>query len=124
MAACGARRVSIDGDECYALRYDPADADSTMFPIAVALRPGADSGAVGPRAGDGTGFWGLFGEGAWKRMPGDSIRIGLGNAMSEVALVVAHDGKTLRGTTSFYFAMGGEARPVMSFWGAGVGCEG
>jgi hypothetical protein len=116
--------VAIEEDECYALRYDPGDADPTMFPVSVMLRPGGDSGVVDRRAGDGAPFWRLFDGGAWKRVPADSIRIGLGNEMSEVALVVAHDGKRLRGTTSFYFAKGGEARPVFQVSGERVGCEG
>jgi hypothetical protein len=129
-SACGkggpARRVVIDSDECYAIAYDPDDADPAMFPTALMLRAGPDSGAVHSRAADvALPFWHLFGSGAaWRRMPGDSIRFDFANEMSALTMVVAHDGEELVGTSAFYFVQGQEPYPVMRVEGSRVDCAG
>jgi len=129
-SACGkggpARRVAVDSDECYAIVYDPDDADPTMFPTALMLRAGPDSGAVHPRAADAAlPFWDLFGgDAAWRRLANDSIRVDFTNDLSALSIVVAHDGEDLDGASTFYFEKGKEPYPVMRVEGTRVDCSG
>lgn len=129
-SACGkggpARRVAIDADECYRVAYHPDDADPTMFPTALMLRPGSDSGAVGARPADASlPFWHLFGVGAgWRRLPSDSIRVDFTNELSALSIVVAHDGEDIEGTAAFHFEKGNDPHPVMRVQGSRVDCAG
>ena len=127
-SACGegrAERVAVESSECYALVYDPDDADPTMFPTGLMLRPGPDSGTVSSRAGDPGFFWQMFGSGAtWRRLPSDSIRIDFTNELSALSIVVAHDGEEIDGASAFYFEKGKEAHPVMRVEGSRVDCAG
>ena len=128
-SACGggrAERVAVESSECYALVYDPDDADRTMFPTGLMLRPGPDSGSVAPRAGDAAlPFWDMFGrEATWRRLPSDSIRVDFTNELSALSIVVAHDGEDIEGTAAFHFEKGNDPHPVMRVQGSRVDCAG
>lgn len=128
LGGCGPASGRVAAAECYALRFAGAeDADTTLFPRALLLAPGADGGAVAAGPGDSrtSAFWGMFGPGAaWTRLPTDSVGVTFSNGYSATALVVAHDGRRLRGTAAFRFEEGGEPYPLLEIRGARVDCAG
>ena len=93
--------------ECYALAYsDPiADATADMFPRAVALFPGSDSGAVASRgsSADRIGFWRMFLHGAsWHSVGPDSVDLSFSNGFSSIRMRVQRTPTELSGRATFY----------------------
>ena len=93
--------------ECYALAYsDPiADATADMFPRAVALFPGSDSGAVASRgsSADRIGFWRMFLHGAsWRSVAPDSVDLSFSNGFSSIRMRVQRTPTELSGRATYY----------------------
>ena len=93
--------------ECYVLAYsDPiADATADMFPRAVALFPGSDSGAVASRgsSADRIGFWRMFLHGAsWHSVAPDSVDLSFSNGFSSIRMRVQRTPTELSGRATFY----------------------
>lgn len=97
----------VGGVECYALSYsDPiAEATEDMFPRAVALSPGSDSGAVASRgnSADRIGFWRMFLHGAsWHSVGPDSVDLNFSNGFSSIRMRLQRTPTELSGRATFY----------------------
>jgi hypothetical protein len=89
---------------CYLAAYFPPTG-AHLFPTALALAGGPDSGAaewLPAAAGDTAGLWKTFSPGEWARHPGDSLQLSFHSGAAGVTLVVAQIGDTLRGAATWY----------------------
>jgi hypothetical protein len=89
---------------CYLAAYFPPTG-ARMFPTALALAGGPDSGAADwlpAGAADTAGLWKMFSPGGWVRHPGDSLALSFHNGATGVTLIVAQSGDTLRGAATWY----------------------